>query len=158
MFSPFGSRRTGGTPMTRSTLGRATVPVHLWLVGLLTLLFNAMGIVSYLTTKLGMLAEMGLTPGQIAFMESYPAWVSAFWALGVWGAFAGSVLILLRSRWAVAAMVAALVGLAVVTFYHYVLITVPADMQAPGLDLAIWSVTLFLLVYARRMTAAGVLR
>lgn len=137
---------------------RTKAPWHLWLVGLLTLLFNAMGIISYLTTKLGMLAEMGLTPGQIAFMESYPAWVSAFWALGVWGAFAGSVLILMRSRWAVGAMVAALVGLAVVTLYHYAMITVPADMQSPGLDLAIWVVTLFLLVYARRMAAAGVLR
>jgi hypothetical protein len=137
---------------------RTKAPWHLWLVGLLTLLFNAMGIISYLTTKLGMLAEMGLTPGQIAFMESYPAWVSAFWALGVWGAFAGSVLILMRSRWAVGAMVAALVGLAVVTFYHYAMITVPADMQSPGLDLAIWVVTLFLLAYARRMAAAGVLR
>ena len=137
---------------------RKRAPSHLWLVGLVTLLFNAMGIISYLTTKLGMLAEMGLSPSQIAFMESYPAWVSAFWALGVWGAFAGSVLILLRSKWAVAAMVAALVGLSVVTFYHYGMITVPADMQSPGLDLAIWVVTLFMLVYARRMTAAGVLR
>jgi hypothetical protein len=144
--------------MTQSGYGKPATPAHLWLVGGFTLLFNAMGIVSYLTTKLGMLAEMGLTPSQIAFMESYPAWVSAFWALGVWGAFAGSVLILLRSRWAVMAMIAALVGLAVVTVYHYAIITVPAEMQSPGLDVAIWAVTLFLLVYARRMAAAGVLR
>lgn len=137
---------------------RSKAPWHLWLVGLATLLFNAMGIVSYLTTKLGMLADMGLTPSQIAFMESYPTWVSVFWAVGVWGAFAGSVLILLRSKWAVAAMVAALAGLAVVTFYHYAMIEVPADMQSPGLDLAIWAVTLFLLAYARRMAAEGVLR
>lgn len=144
--------------MTTTNPGRAPAPIHLWLVGLLTLLFNAMGIISYMTTKLGMLAEMGLTPSQIAFMDSYPAWVSGFWALGVWGAFAGSALILLRSRWAVAAMGAALMGLAVVTFYHYVMIVVPADMQSPALDAAIWAVTLFLLVYARRMVAAGVLR
>jgi hypothetical protein len=134
------------------------VPWHLWVVGVVTLLFNAMGIISYLTTKLGMLAEMGLTPEQIAFMNSYPAWVSAFWALGVWGAFAGSVLLLLRSRWTVTAMMTALIGLIVVTVYHYVLIDMPADMQAPALDVAIWVVTLFLLVYARRMVAAGVLR
>lgn len=137
---------------------RKRPPSHLWLVGLATLVFNTMGIISYLTTKLGMLAEMGLTPSQIAFMESYPAWVSVFWALGVWGAFAGSVLILLRSKWAVAAMVVALAGLAVVTFYHYAMIEMPADMQSPALDLGIWVVSLFLLVYARRMTAAGVLR
>lgn len=144
--------------MTRTALAGSSAPAHLWIVGLATLLFNAMGIISYMTTRLGMLAEMGLTPDQIAFMESYPVWVGSFWALGVWGAFAGSLLILLRSRWAIVAMAAALIGLAVVTFYHYVMITVPADMQAPALDAAIWAVTLFLLVYARRMTAAGVLR
>lgn len=144
--------------MTEISASRAATPWHLWVVGVVTLLFNAMGIVSYLTTKLGMLAEMGLTSSQIAFMGSYPAWVSGFWALGVWGAFAGSVLLLLRSRLAVPAMWAALFGLLVTTIYHYVLIEVPADMQAPALDVAIWVVTLFLLFYARAMVKAGVLK
>lgn len=76
----------------------------------------------------------------------------------MWGAFAGSVLLLLRSRFTVAAMWVALVGLIGVTVYHYGMIEVPADMQAPALDVAIWVVTLFLLFYARRMAAAGVLR
>ncbi len=143
-----------------STLGntRAATPWHLWLVGILTLLFNAMGILSYTATKLGMLAELGMTPDQIAFMDSYPAWASALWALGVWGAFAGSVLLLLRSRLAVPAMLVALVGLIGTTVYNYALVEVPADMQAPALDAAIWAVTLFLLAYAWAMRAAGVLR
>ena len=144
--------------MTIKSEGRSPAPIHLWLVGAVTLLFNSMGIISYTTTKLGMLAEMGLTPSQIAFMDSYPAWVSGFWALGVWGAFAGSVLLLLRSRLAVPAMWAALLGLLVTTIYHYVLIEVPADMQAPALDVTIWAVTLFLLFYCRRMAKVGVLR
>lgn len=144
--------------MIELTANRTTAPWHLWVVGVVTLLFNSMGIISYTTTKLGMLAEMGLTPSQIAFMDSYPAWVSVFWALGVWGAFAGSVLLLLRSRFAVSAMWAALVGLLVTTIYHYVLIEVPADMQAPALDVSIWVVTVFLLFYARAMAARGVLR
>jgi hypothetical protein len=127
-------------------------------VGVVTLLFNAMGIVSYLTTKLGMLAEMGLTPDQIAFMESYPAWISAFWALGVWGAFAGSVLLLARSKWAAGAMVVATIGLIGTTIGNYAVLDVPAAMQAPALDVAIWVVTLFLLFYCRRMASAGVLR
>ena len=144
--------------MTVGISGRAATPWHLWLVGVVTLLFNSMGIISYTTTKLGMLAEMGLTPSQIAFMDSYPAWVSGFWALGVWGAFAGSVLLLLRSRLAVPAMWAALLGLLVTTIYHYALIEVPADMQAPALDVTIWVVTLSLLFYARAMAKAGVLK
>ncbi len=144
--------------MTGAMLGRAKAPWHLWVVGVVTLLFNAMGIVSYLTTKLGMLEDMGLTPEQIAFMNSYPAWISAFWALGVWGAFAGSVLLLLRSRWAVTAMAVATVGLVGTTLGNYAVLDVPAAMQAPALDVAIWVVTLFLLFYTRRMAAAGVLR
>jgi hypothetical protein len=133
-------------------------PWHLWLVGIATLLFNAMGVFSYMMTKLGKLADLGMTPEQITFMQSYPAWANAFWALGVWGALAGSALLLLRSRFAVVAMVIALVGLIGTTLYNYALITVPKSMQAPVLDVMIWAVTLFLLLYARRMKAAGVLR
>ena len=144
--------------MTEMTASRMATPWHLWVVGVVTLLFNAMGILSYVTTKLGMLAEMGLTPSQIAFMESYPAWISAFWALGVWGAFAGSLLLLARSKWAVTAMVVATIGLVGTTLGNYVVLEVPADMQAPALDVAIWVVTLFLLFYARAMAKAGVLK
>lgn len=144
--------------MTTATEGRPSAPVHLWIVGVVTLLFNAMGIVSYLTTKLGMLAEMGLDAEQIAFMESYPAWISVFWALGVWGAFAGSLLLLARSRLAVAAMVVAAIGLFGTTLGNYAVLDVPPAMQAPALDVAIWVVTMFLLVYVRRMAKAGVLR
>lgn len=139
-----------------TTAGRA--PWHLWLIGSVTLLFNAMGVISYTTTQLHMLDDLGMTPAQIAFMDSYPTWTIAFWALGVWGAFAGSALLLLRSRWAVPAMWCALIGLAVMTVYNHVLIDLPADMQSPALDVAIWAVTLFLLFYARRMRVAGVLR
>ncbi len=144
--------------MTLETAGRSGTPAHIWVVGVATLLFNAMGIVSYVTTKLGLLAQMGMTPEQIAFMESYPAWIVAFWALGVWGAFAGSVLVLLTSRWAVPAMLVATTGLVGTTIGNYMVLDVPAAMQAPALDVAIWAVTLFLLFYAMRMKAAGVLR
>lgn len=138
--------------------GRAATPWHLWLVGIATLLFNAMGVISYLMTKLDLLADLGMTPEQIAFMQAYPLAANAFWALGVWGALAGSALLLLRSKWAVAAMVVATVGLVGTTVYNYLLLDMPASMVAPALDAAIWVVTLFLLVYAQRMAKADVLR
>ncbi len=144
--------------MTQAEAGQTDTPWLFWPIGVLMLLFNALGVFSYMMTKLGKLAELGMAPDQIAFMATYPAWVNAFWALGVWGAFAGSALLLLRSKWAVAAMGLALVGLIGTTLYHYVLTEVPAAMQAPALDVAIWGVTLSLLVYARRMAQAGVLR
>ena len=62
-------------------------PWHIWVVGGLTLLFNAVGIYSYMMTRLDKLADLGMTPEQIAFFESFPAWANSLWALGVWGAF-----------------------------------------------------------------------
>lgn len=145
--------------MGDETLGRAGTPWHLWVVGVVTLLFNLLGITSYLTVKLGMMAEAGMSPTQIAFMESYPAWATTVWAMGVWGAFAGSLLLLFRSRFAVAAMVVALIGLIGVTIAEGVMLDVPAEMRTPlGLKAMIWVVTLGLLFYARRMAARGVLR
>lgn len=145
--------------MTTIIEGRMHTPVHLWVVGVVTLLFNSMGIFSYLSAKLGRLEDMGMTPDQIAFMQAYPAWASAFWALGVWGAFTGSVLVLLRSKWAFAAMVVALAGLIGVTIAETAVMDVPGSLETPlPLRAAIWGVTLFLLFYARRMAAAGVLR
>ena len=133
-------------------------PWHLWVVGILTLLFNAMGVMSYMMTELGKLEDLGMTADQIAFMESYPTVAIAFWALGVWGAFAGSLLLLLRSKWAFAAMVVAMIGLVGTTVFNYMILDVPASMQAPALDVAIWVVTTFLLIYTSRMKRAAVLR
>jgi hypothetical protein len=39
-----------------------------------------------------------------------PAWMTGVWAIGVWGALAGSVLLLLRSKWAVHVFAASLAG------------------------------------------------
>jgi hypothetical protein len=55
-------------------------------------------------------------------------------------------------------MVVATIGLVGTTIYNYGLIEVPAAMEAPALDIAIWAVTLSLLLYVRRMAAAGVLK
>ena len=55
-----------------------------------------------------------------AYLDEMPIWASAGWGFGVWGSIWGSVLILLRSRHAVTALVASLVGLAVNSLYSYV--------------------------------------
>lgn len=133
-------------------------PRHLWVVGGLTLLWNAVGILSYLMTELGQLAALGMTPEQIAYFDTFPAWATAFWALGVWGAFFGSVLLLLRSRWAVPSIAISVVGLIGTTVFQRVVTDVPADMSNPVLDAFIWATTLFMLWYALRMRREGVLR
>ena len=139
-------------------IGKPKTPWHLWVVGILTLLWNAVGGFSYTMTRLGMLEQLGMGAEEIAFFESAPVWSNAFWALGVWGAIAGSILILLRSRFAVHAVVVAIIGLLGSNVWQYGMADVPESLQSPAMTIIIWLTTLFMLFYASRMAKAGVLR
>lgn len=133
-------------------------PWHLWVVGVLTLLWNSVGGMSYTYTRLGMLESLGMTADQIAYFDTYPVWANTAWALGVWGAIAGSILLLARSRHAVTAMIIATIGLIGTSIYQHVLTQTPESLQNLGLVVSIWLTTLFMLWYAIRMRAKGVLR
>ena len=137
---------------------QAKAPGHLWVVGILTLLWNAVGAWSYTSTQLGKLDGFGMSDEAIDYVSNFPAWADALWALGVWGATLGSVLLLLRSRWAVTAFLVSVIGLVGTTIYQRVLTQLPEDMQGWGIALTIWAVTLFLVWYSMRMRASGVLR
>lgn len=136
-------------------------PIHLWIVGLVSLLWNAVGAFGYLGTQLELAAWLDqYTEAQRAYYEAFPAWAVSFWALGVWGALFGSVALLLRSGWAVALFAISLVGLIGSSVYTFVLSDGADLMGATG---AVFSAIVFviavaLLAYARRMAARGVLR
>jgi hypothetical protein len=136
-------------------------PWHLWVVGAVSLLWNAFGAFDYTMTKLRdpeYLAQF--PPEMMPVIDAFPVWVHAAWAIGVWGALTGSVLLLLRSRIAVHAFAVSLAGLAASTFHQWT-IAMPASMGTPGMkamQLAIWAVALFLLWYAWSRRRAGLLR
>lgn len=139
-------------------------PVHLWIVGAIALLWNAFGCYDYVMTQTNSaeyLEAMGFTEAQRAYFESMPAWMEGAWAVGVWGALLGSVLLLLRSRWAVAAFALSLLGLALGTLYQFVLSSPPEGIFTPfiiAMHVLIWAGAIFFLVYAMRMRGRGVLR
>lgn len=136
--------------------GRPAVPVHLWAVGVISLLWNAGGVASYIMTELGMLEGMAIPPEQLEYFYSFPAW-----ALGVWGCFFGSIALLFRSRFAVWLFGISIVGLVGTTVYERLVAKSPVSMQTAGNDVfavVIWVITIGLFVYATRMQRAGVLR
>jgi len=139
-------------------------PWHLWVVGVLSLLWNAFGCYDYTMTKLdgeAYMHSMGMSDAAIAHMAQLPSWLTVFWALGVWASLAGSVLLLLRSRHAVTAFAVSLVGLAVSQVYQWLSGPLPADMSTPpmiAMTVLIWAALLFFLWYARRVRAQGLLR
>lgn len=141
--------------------GTAKTPWYHWLVAVLATLWNAGGVFSYMSTKLGALEGQDFPPEQLIYFDSFPAWAVAFWALGVWGCFFGSVALLLRTKWATALFGISLIGLLGTTIYQRVVELPPESMQTAGhtaFAVAIWVITIGLFFYSTRMTRAGVLK
>ncbi len=136
-------------------------PWHLWVIGIVSLLWNAGGAASYTMTELGMLEGLGMPPEQLAYFYGFPAWAVAFWALGVWGCFLGSLALLFRSQFAVWLFGISIVGLVGVTVFERFVADLPVSMQTSGQNMfagAIWIITIGLFWYASRMARAAVLR
>jgi hypothetical protein len=96
----------------------------------------------------------------MAYIDSFPVWASTGWALGVWGALAGSLL-LVRSRHAVAAFAVSAVGAIVGIGYQLANpVDIPEMTQGAAgvMPYVIIAIAVALLWYAQRQKAAGVLR
>ena len=138
-------------------------PWHLWLVGIVSLLWNAIGAYDYTMTNLrdqAYLDSMGYPAEGIAYLDAFPIWAHSGWALGVWGAIIGSVLLLLRNRFAILAFGLSLIGLALTSLYE-AMADIPAELaaiQPAWFPFVLWSIAVFLLIYAISMRQKGVLR
>lgn len=146
-----------------ATAYSATTPKHLWVVGILSLLWNAFGAYDYTMSHVGGAAyfeSMGLDAAAYEWFQTLPGWSIAAWAVGVWGSVVGSILLLMRSRHAASAFLVSLVG-AVISFAYQFASVRPDSLQ--GGTVTIMPVAILILIvaqwyYARRQAAAGVLR
>jgi hypothetical protein len=137
-------------------------PWHLWLVGVLALLWNSIGAFDYVMTETRNASYMSsFTPEQLAYFYGFPAWVVAAWALSVWGGVLGSVLLLLRRRWAVPVFAVSLATMAATFVYNYVLtdgLAIMGEVGGLAFTALIVVVGIARLLYARRLARIGVLR
>jgi hypothetical protein len=146
---------------------RARTPIHLWIVGVLATLWNCVGCYDYLMTRMrntDYLAKMMPTVdpnAMLAWIDGFPIWAQFGWGLGVWGGLAGSVLLLLRSRWAVWGLGLSLVGAILGLGYQIVAAPPLAGAEGPmneAMPYVIILIAVALFLYARAMEKKGVLR
>ena len=117
-------------------------PMHLWIVGILSLIWNCFGAYDYLMTRMHNMAYLktampGVDPNvALAWVEGMPMYAQIGWGLGVWLALIGSLLLLMRSRWAVWAFGVSLVGAIVSLGYQLLLAPpIPGAADSPMMKL-----------------------
>ncbi|MEW5684423.1 MAG: hypothetical protein AB1942_05865 [Pseudomonadota bacterium] len=148
------------TATAETPAARPSVPVQFWIVSVVSLLWNGFGAFDYSMSHLqgeAYYRAAGMSDAQIALMASYPSWMHGVWAIGVWGSFLGSVLLLLRSKWAVHAFSVSLLG-AIGNLAYTALTPAVAKAMGVAMPLVIVAIILLLIGYARAMAKKGVLR
>lgn len=94
----------------------ARAPMHAWIIGILSLLWNGFGCYDYFMTRTKGAAYIeSMMPGAdsqaiMDYINAFPIWASIGWGLGVWMGLAGSILLLMRHRLAVEAFALSALG------------------------------------------------
>ena len=136
-------------------------PFHLWLVGILSLLWNLVGVFDNFATLIRLEFYMSeFTREQLDYFYAFPQWANIAWTVGVWSALLGSVSLLLKRRWAVGLFGLSLVAMAVTSVYTLGMTNGLEIMGDTGLwfTIAIWAIAIFLFLYARSQAANKTLR
>lgn len=138
-------------------------PWHLWVVGVVSLLWNSIGAADYIFSSIRSQWWFGVMqyPAEgIAYLDRFPAWAHGGWAIGTLGAFLGSILLLVHSRHAFTVFALSLLGIAITTIYEAQTELPPelAEIQPAWFPYLLWSIATFLLIYSWSMKNKRVLR
>ncbi len=138
-------------------------PRHVWLVGVIAVLINFVVVFDFVMSMLQgakYQASAGMTPDQIAHYQQMPSWMMVVWAIGVFGAFLASILLLLRRKQASPVFVVSLGAFLVSLLYTYVLTNggVVMGPQMAIMSAVIAGLLVFFCWYSRDMARRGVLR
>jgi len=136
-------------------------PWHLWTIGVVSLLWNAMGAMDFVMTQTRNEAYMSeFTSEQLEFFYGFPIWVVVAWAIAVWGSVIGSILLLLRKTLAVWVFLISFLSMLITSIHNFGLSN---GMEVMGglipliFTAVIFIVGLGLFIYSRQMNQKGFL-
>jgi len=135
-------------------------PVWYWIVAVLAVLWNGFGAFDYYMTQSRNADYLAaFTPEQLAYFTSFPTWFSAVWALSVFGALLGSLLLLLRNGLAIPVFILATLCYAIALVYNFGLSGGMEIMGIAGVitSLIIGLILIGLLILARWAKSRGIL-
>jgi len=94
----------------------AKLPTWFWVIGVVALLWNLMGVSAYISDAYGLIE---LTPEETAFNVNKPIWYTAAYAIAVFAGALGSIALLFKKKWAVTMFLISLIGVLVSHVYSF---------------------------------------
>jgi hypothetical protein len=139
----------------------SAVPAWFWIVAVLAILWNAVGVMAYLgdvTQSSEDLAAMSQTMRDL--YASRPTWAAGGFAAAVFGGLLGGILLVLRKKLATSVFVVSILGLLVHNYYWFGMSKVhqlfPDNSQA--MPITVMAVAILLAWFARFSSGKGWLR
>lgn len=130
-------------------------PIWFWIVSVIALIWNGLGVIAYLTRAFmtdEMIAELP-KEAQAEFLVEYPAWYTAAFALAVFCGALGSLALLLRKKWAYILLVISAIG--AIVQHTYLFMNVEMDGAAMAMPIMVIIVCLFLIWFAKNAMSKG---
>lgn len=133
-------------------------PWHLWVVGILALVWYGSGAYTIVAAQQGALP--GIRPDEAAYYAAQPAWFAAVTDLGLACGVAAGIAFLLRSRWAATLSLIMIAAIAGTAAYDLAAGTsrIYANNSALVVTVLIWVVAVLQYGYAATMRKRGILR
>lgn len=97
----------------------AKIPVWFWIVSVVALIWNGMGVNAYLQQAYQTESFKAMyTAEQLEMVNNTPAWVTAAFAIAVFAGLLGCIGLLLRKKWAKSLFLLSLLGAVISNLYH----------------------------------------
>ena len=133
-------------------------PVWFWVIGVIALLWNLMGVNAYLQQAYRTEAFTSmLTTEQLDLVNSTPAWAIGAFAIAVFAGALGCIALLLRKSWAKSLFLLSLIGIIVQMIYN-LFISKAMEVYGPGavvMPILVMLVGIFLVWYSKRSIIKG---
>ncbi len=143
--------------MTESTIKPKT---SFWIIGIVALIWNLMGVYQYLSAAYMTADDLAAMPAEVqALYENIPAWVTAAFALAVFGGALGCILLLLRKKLATFVLIISFVSILAQMTYN-LLMSKALDVYGPGgiiMPVMVIVIGAFLVLYSKEMKSQGIL-
>ena len=136
-------------------------PVWFWVVSVIALLWNLLGVMNYLNQAFNQVALMeAMDQAQREVFEGIPAWATAAFAIAVFSGTLASIGLLVRKKWARPLFIVSLVAV-VIQFAHWLFISNAVEAFGPstyGMPIVVVLIGIYLIFFAQKGIEKGWLK